>query len=171
MSNGGFVTGNGIQTDQVAVLDAVLTQLRTVTTFQGENTAFLSMHTEPLDEMRQNVYATVCPMSGQFDEALFRGYGVAYEATGFIVNVFSQMRLDRPDGDVSMLTDATRGLLVLKKQVLDAFTNHILVDTEGNGLLSSSIRPINSSHPNRDDEGIGTFSLMFATDFSWNLSF
>lgn len=161
----------GVSTDQVTVLNAVVALLKaSVPELSGDNTCFLSLHTDPIENQRQNIYATVAPMSGQYDEPLFAGMGVAVEHSGVIVTVFSQMRLDRPDGDTSMLTDQTRGLLPLKQSVLKALNGAMLQDPNSNNILLSAMRPVNSSHPSRADEKLGTFSLAFTTDFQWNLN-
>jgi len=167
----GIFANAGFPTDQITVLNAVVALLQaSVSALAGDNLCFLSMHTDPIENYRQNIYATVAPMSGRYDEDLFRGSGNAVEQSGVIVTVFSQMRLDRPDADTRMLTDETRGLLTLKKQILKALNAKQLQDGEGNNILTSVMRPINAGHPGRASEEMGTFSLAFATDFLWNLS-
>lgn len=174
----GMFANAGFPTDQVTVLNAVVALLQaSVVMLSGNNTCFLSMHTDPIESQRQNLYASVAPMSGQYDEGIFAGAarisgqssGVL-EQTGVIVTVFSQMRLDRPDADSKMLTDETRGLLALKRQILSALSGRQLQDADGNNILTTVMRPINASHPGRAAEETGAFSVAFSTDFVWDLS-
>lgn len=168
-----FSNHNAIPTDQVTVLLAVVARIRDqVPLLSQENNCFLSMSMDPIGEQRQDIYATVAPMSGRFDHEMFVGAGDAgaCEQTGVIITVFSQMRLDRPSQDLQMLTQESRGLLLLKKQILKALAGHDLQDSSGNRILRDRIEPLNASHPQRYDESEGTFSLSFATNFVWDLS-
>ena len=111
-------------------------------------------------------------MSGQFDSEMFAGAGAAgtAEKSGVIVTVFSQMKLDRSDSDESMLLHESRGLLGLKKVILKALSAHSLVDHSGHQILLNLMEPMNSGHPRDDGDAVGEFSVVFATDFVWDLS-
>jgi len=167
----GFTGLCGNPTDQVTVLNAVIALLQAgVPKLAGPNTCFLSMDTEPLGNQRQNIYGTVCPMGGSYDGELFDGGAEAVEHSGVIVTVFSAMKLDRADADVAMLTDASRGLLGLKQQVLKSLVGKMLVDQSSNNILLRPMRPLQADHPNRHNDTKGKFSLMFETIFQWNLN-
>lgn len=167
-----FATPHGCPTDQATVLQAVVDRLRDqVSELRGENLCFLSMKPTPRTEVRQNIYATVCPMGGTYDPEMFAGAGAAgvWEKTGVIVTVFSRMQLDRSDGDELMLLHDTRGLLKLKKLILKALSDHDLLGADGNPLLLEAMAPLSSGHPRDNNESVGEFSLSFSTDFIWDL--
>ena len=166
-----MATDWGTPTDQVTVLQAVVTRLQSqIAKLHGDNLCFLSMDPEPIGEQRQNLYATVAPMGGRFDDAISDGSGSVNELSGVVVTVWSGMRLDRADADALMMTDAARGLLTLKQQILKALSGYALLDHSGNKILVRPMRPINAGHPQRESEAKGSFSLSFSTDFIWNLS-
>ncbi len=171
-TGGGLTANAGFPTDQITVLDAVVARIQShVPLLKGDNTVFLSLTTDPIQSERQNIYATVAPMGGQYDEGLFTGIGIAAEDTGCIVTVFTQMRLDRSDEATKLLTDNQRGLLLIKKQLLACLTNYMLQDANSNNILRRPMRPINAGHPQKESEKQGSFSLAFTTDFTWSLGF
>ena len=166
-----MTTGYGTPTTQIKVLEAVVKALRdAIPQLQGENTCFLSMDPEPLHEERQNLFATVCPMAGRFDDEIHHGSDYANELSGVLITVWSGMKLDRPGGDKMMMTESARGLLSLKRLILKALNGLELKDKEGNTIVCRPMRPLNAGHPQRRDEDKGSFSLSFATDFIWDLS-
>jgi hypothetical protein len=165
------VTCNGHPTTQVTVLQAIVERLRSqVAQLSSESTCFLSMDPEPCHEERQNLYATVAPMSGRFDDEIFDGSAYANELAGVVITVWSMMKLDRPGGDVRMMTEDARGLLNLKRAILKALKGHDLLDGEGHKILVRPMRPLNAGHPQRHEEEQGSFSLSFSTDFIWDLT-
>ncbi len=161
----------GTPTTQTAILQAVAARIRSqVTRLDGENLCFLSMHPQPAHEMRQPLYATVAPMSGRYDDEIFDGSGDTLEKSGVVITVWNDVKLDRQGGDERSLTDESRGLLTLKRLILKALSEHTLLDANSNKILKEPMRPINSGHPNRNDEEHGSFSVSFSTDFVWDLS-
>lgn len=167
-----FATPHGCPTDHATVLQAVVDRLRyEVSELSAENLCFLSMKPTPRTDVRQNLYATVCPMGGTFDPEMFSGAGAAgiCEKTGVIVTVFSQMKLDRADSDEIMLLHDARGLLKLKQRILKALSDHDLLGADGNPLLLEAMAPLSSGHPRDNNESVGEFSLSFSTDFIWDL--
>ncbi len=161
----------GTPTNQIAILEAVVSRLQSeVPQLQGDNTCFMSMSVEPSSEQRQTLYATVSPMGGRYDDGIFVGSGDVNELTGVVITVWSAMKLDRPNGDKYMMTDATRGLLTLKQDILRAMIKKgPLMDSNGNIIISKPMQPINAGHPQRADDALGAFSLSFSTDFVWDL--
>jgi len=161
----------GFPTNQIDVLNAIKERIKSqVSQLAGANLVWLSL-ADPIPEERQNIFATITPLGGTFDEGFFVGTGSALELAGVQITVYSANRLDRPDADESMLTDPTRGLLALKHALLVALTNWMPTDADsGIGLLERPMRPTTSGHPGRASEDAGMFSLNFATDFLWSSS-
>lgn len=159
-------------TDQATVLQAVVDRIRDqVPRLGAANTCFISMKPEPRTDVRQSIYCTVCPMSGDYDQEMFAGSGAqgVIEHSGVIVTVFSQMKLDRADADEQMLLHLDRGLLRLKGQILKALAGHSLVNGLNQQLLLQPMAPLNSGYPRDAGDSAGEFSLSFSTDFRWDL--
>lgn len=153
------------------VLQAVVTRLQTaVPQLNGDNRCFVSMSPEPEAEQRQNLYATVCPMSGRYDDAVWAGSGVAEELSGVVVTVFSNIKLGRPGDDASSLGASERGLLVVKRAVLKALNAYVLLNANAEQIISRPMKPLGSGHPQFQETDIGSISLNFSTDFVWDLS-
>ncbi len=168
-----FSTPYLVPTDQATVLQAVVDRIQAqVPDLDADNRCFISMKPEPRTDVRQSIYCTVCPMSGDYDQEMFAGAGAdgVVEHSGVIVTVFSQMKLDRSDADASMLLHADRGLLKLKGLILKALAGHSLANSSNEMILLQPMAPINSGYPRDASENAGEFSLSFSTDFRWDLS-
>jgi hypothetical protein len=78
MSMPGFIgTQNAIPTDQVTVLQAVVALIQAaIPSLAEDNTCFFSLDPSATPEERQNLYAVVTPLNGQFDAELFAGYSL-----------------------------------------------------------------------------------------------
>lgn len=164
-------------TDQVDVLQAVVSRLiREVDKFTDTN-CFLTA--EPPDEppanVRNNLFCTVSPTNGQFDQGVHEGGGIntTFEDAGVEIVIFNAVKLDRVGHDSALLTEASRGLLVLKKQILKALSGHDLQDGNGEEILINLMAPLLSKNPrsSKGKEGaVGDLSLQFSTDFEWDLT-
>ena len=165
---------SGIATNHIAVLDAVIARLLATIDQLKPSTCFLSLDTRPSIALQSNLFVTVAPMGGIFNVGVFDGGGRdgVLEETGVIVSAFSAMRLDRMEHAAKVLSDNSRGLLIMKHRVLDALAGHDLQDFFGNSLLTSLMQPVNSGHPQEalyGEHHVG-FSLAFSTPFEWDLS-
>jgi hypothetical protein len=162
-------------TSQVTVLNAVVDRLISEIPTLTESTCFLSLEAEPTIEIQSNLFVTVCPIGAGFDNSTFDGmaYDGVLENSGVIVSAWSAMRLDRNEHARAVLTDDSRGLLILKQKILKALSGIMLTDPDdGHSLLTALCQPINSNHPQRAPFGekhVG-FSLTFATPFYWDLT-
>jgi hypothetical protein len=162
-----------IPTTQVAVLDAVIQRLIAEIPSLTPSTCFLSLDPEPTIALSSQVFVTVAPLGGQFDQGVFDGHGAfgILEHSGVLVSAWSSMRLDQNEHAAAVLSDESRGLLVLKQRILKALAGHDLQDADGNSLLTALMEPRSAQHPQRAAFGerhVG-FTLAFATPFDWDI--
>jgi hypothetical protein len=164
-----------VDTNQATVLQAVVDRLiASVVTDPKltDETCFASLFPVPPLLLPSNLFLTVAPIEGQFEPGLHEGGGIyqTSEEAGVVVTVFTRMLLDRGGRSVKVLTESTRGLLVVKRLVLKALSGHDLVDPVGNQLLRNLMAPLNCDPPKfLDEDKIGYLSLRFSTDFDWDL--
>lgn len=160
-----------VATNQVDVLNAVVARLIAQVSGLNSSTCFISDTPEPPAASQNNLFVTVAPTGGRFDEEAQIGAGAAelIEYVGFAVTIWSAMKLDRNEHANYLLTDATRGLLAVKKSVLKALVGHNLQVTGGDALVAY-IRAINSSPPGYTQGGLGRITLTFSSEFLWDLS-
>lgn len=110
---------------------------------------------------------------GSFDLDLWEGGGrhQTCEQATVIVTGYSRVKLDRPDHWQKILRDESRGLLVVKKKILDVCCGYDLLDSSGNSLLRNPLYPLHAYRPTYDKQAsIGRVSIEFATDFDWELT-
>lgn len=162
-----------IPTTQTAVLSAVVTRLHAqVSELGNESVCFVSDYPYPPPNVASDLFATVSPVDGQFDEDIQVGAGnnSLIEYAGIVVTVFSRMKLDRAGKTESLLQDADRGLLPIKRKILKALASHRLL-SGSDELLTSYLHALKSSAPRYDpDLKMGVMSLFFKTDFEWDLT-
>jgi hypothetical protein len=163
-----------IPTTQSTVLERVVARIIEAVPPLNATTCFLSLDPEPDQRLSQNLFCTVSPMGGEFDQGALAGGGfhTPFENSGVIVSVWSAMALDRPEHAAKVLNDATRGLLRIKRKLLRALTGHDLLDADGNGILIDLMAPLQAQHPRAGSshEKLTGFSLTFSTNFEWDLS-
>lgn len=162
-----------IATNQVDVLAAVVTRLKAaVSELDGDSLCYVSDYPAPPEQAINDLFATVSPSDGTFDVDLQEGAAAndVREYAGVLVTVFSKMKLDRHGRTDSLLSDATRGLLPLKRKILKALAGHRLQDGSGNDLTVNYLFAQKASAPRWDaDAKLGVMSLYFSTDFLWDL--
>jgi len=168
------------ETDQVTVLEAVLLRLKDrMPDVFTDKTLFLTAAPpdEPPENVRDNLFATVSPINGSFDQGVHVGAGIhgTIEETGVIVVVFNAIKLDRVQHDAEMLTNSARGLLSLKRRILAALSGHDLLDDDDEPLLANLMAPLQSQAPRsmwqdgKRPRSVGDLALAFSTDFLWSL--
>lgn len=161
-------------TTHLEVLDAVIARLLTRIPTLNPSTCFFSTNPQPSIWRNGNLFVTVAPQGGTFDQAEFNGMGRAgiVEQTGVIVTCWSAIKLDSTERDLYALRDPDRGLLGWKLKLLDALAGHKLLGLDGQELLTSYLRPTMTQYPQTagDDGKFSGISIEFATDFNWRLS-
>lgn len=168
---------NPIPTDHATVLQAVVDRLIDQLEDVGVSgkTCFIADEPEIVETpSADNLFITVCPIDSQFDEGALVGAAenLCIEESGVLVSIHSAMDLDRVEHAKAVLTNSQRGLLVIKQRILKALTGHRLVDGGGNELLVNLIHPMRAQNlvPRNDRTRLKRVSLMFSTDFQWDLS-
>lgn len=171
---------NSAFTNQDIVLSKVVDRLRSqIVEFNAKNTCFVSLDPEPEEEQRQSIFATVSPIDGEYDQGTFDGAGRhgVLERSGFTVTVFSLVKLDRPDEQFQALQHESRGLLILKKKVLQAILvgddggTWMPTNASGASLLTDFIAPVRAGFPMAaDNSKHAKLSVTFLANWQWDLS-
>jgi len=122
-----------------------------------------------------DIFCTVVPRDGVFDEAMFAGGGIdcLSERTAVAVNVFSFVRSGESGGTNAAIYSEQRGLLSnYKPRILRA----LLLDWEptfdGQSLLRDMLRPVRSVGPKAvtvNKRKYLSLTLEFATHFDWEI--
>lgn len=158
-----------VPTDQLTLLNAVVAQLVDQLSLNAE-TCFIS--DDPVPEYWPgDPTITVTTVDGTFPEGFLAGGGVntAAEYTGIAVNVFTRNMLD----EAGHAQQITATLLTLKLQVLKALTMFDPTNDDGNNILRNLMAPERSvriQETEIDGNRAHFFSLVFTTDFDWDLS-
>ncbi|MCC7424837.1 MAG: hypothetical protein IT428_31585, partial [Planctomycetaceae bacterium] len=97
------------------------------------------------------------------------GGNVLIENAGVTVTIFSKCKLDRVGQSAVVLTDATKGLLVKKQQILKALVGWMPVDGSGDQIGTAHMRALGCSPIGQYADG-ARMSLQFATEFLWDLT-
>jgi hypothetical protein len=168
---------NPVATDHVTVLEAVARRLRDEVDEFNESTCIVTAN-PPRDippNINHNVFCTVSPTDGNYDESAFVGgaENSLIEEAGVMIVLMSSVKLDRVGHNSEILAHESRGLLQIKAKILKTLTGHQLKDTSGNWLLTEYMRPIRSESPQSgEDSGrdIGDLAIVFATPFLWDLT-
>ena len=163
-----------VATTQVDVLEAVISRLISQLTELKASNCYLSLEPYPDERITHPLCCIVSPMGGVYDATVFEGAGSnsLIENSGVIVSVWSNLKLDQSGHAERVLNDAARGLIVLKRKILMALTGHDLLDSDGNQILVALMAPRQAEHPQKGvmKDNLTGFSLMFSTDFEWDLS-
>lgn len=164
-----------IPTTQDVVLQRVVARL--ISQLSGSGFAAANCYVAdppepPTTDMAHNLFVLVTAGSGQYPDDVHAGGGAntPFEESSVWVTIYSRIKLDRPFAADASLTNASRGLLPIKRLVLKALCGHNLLDGSGNEILTRYMAPFNCSQPGRDTEDFAAVSLAFHTDFEWDLS-
>lgn len=177
MSGSGFgATASVCPTDQVTVLNAVVAKIRKdmADIFGNDQTCFITARPIPSVEVSEEMFCTVCPDSSQFDQGMPDG-GASWqicENSVFRVTAFTKIALDQMEHETIAFLDGDRGLLVLKKRLLQCLAGQQLYSPAGNPLLLECLRPAHCRHEeNRQDmDDFSSFGLSFEGRFFWDLT-
>ena len=164
-----------VATGQATVLQAVVDRLiaQVTSPVLTESTCFVCLDPDTeIPQRSSNLYVTVSPMDSQFDQPAIEGGGNvnSIEQSGVTVTMRSAIKLDKAGSASDALMHASRGLLLVKRQVLKALVGQQLQDGSGNDLLTSLIAPLNGDRGRYDEENmIFRLSVSFALDYEWDL--
>jgi len=116
---------------------------------------------------------TVALGDGVFDVEHQEGGGANQltEQVTIEVTVYTRIKLDPVDHHGYLLGDDRRGLLELKRKILQALVGIDLEDAAGDTFLRQFLYAKAAAAPVYDPEkGIGWVSIYFGVDYDWNLS-
>ena len=181
-NGGGFFGGQVRPTTQVEVLLAVVAKIQeNVPAFPDSESCFVSDTPWPGVDIQGNLFCTVAPSDGSFDQGLMDGsgnLGVA-ELTQIVVTVWSRIEMDQIERFQAGLTDPQRGLLPLKQMILKALAGKNLngddpdITEETNEdsvlLLMEALSPSRARHQPQKIDDFASFSLSFDAKFNWDL--
>lgn len=177
----GFLSENWKPTNQIKILEMVKSVLITELADSDftDKTVFLTLDPDPEASTRDNVFMTISPNDGQFDQGELEGGGqeMCLENSAVIIAVYSKKQLDRIGEHEHILLGEgdgtkTRSILDLKRRILQIFTNRMLEDSaDDTPILVNHMQPVHATRPqvnrqmNKADLG-----LIFSTDFVWDLT-
>lgn len=161
-------------TTHLNVCEAVVLKLLATYADLKPETCFLTLDPELPFELGHNLFVTVTPIGGEFDISIFDGQAQfgTNERASVVVTVWTAIRLDQKGKAAAALGNAARGLLPWKWRILKTFSGLDLQDADGKKILTALMAPLRAIHPSRMEEGekhLG-ISIVFATDFDWDLT-
>lgn len=168
-----------IDITQDKVIEAVVFHLRR--DFElSDRQCFMTIDPQnPVVPIGGDYWLTVSPGDGQYDDELMAAMIVEQCVEHSIVSVFAYTRiqLDSTDHEALLLTEATRGLLTLKKRILRSMSG-IDLKYDGDEFVRELLTATYAHAPSRgvieqnDGPGltIGMIGLDFRTVFDWDLS-
>lgn len=157
-----------------AALRLLILNLKGVT----EKNCYIATDPEPPYKISDSLMVILSLSDGQFHDGLHEGGGKfqCMEQFDIIVTLISRISPDRAGRERETLADAVRGILKLKKRVLDILcTADLTFNVAGQAgvspFLTQLLAPSGCTRPVRN-EGDNTVSLAirFAADFMWNLN-
>lgn len=119
----------------------------------------------------QELYCTVSPTSGSFDESLFDGGGREQTSLegGIVVKCFSMLQLDQPGQDSVMLIDRSRGVMRKLHEILAALAGFMPVSADGlDTLARNPLIPATYAF-SHDGRRWGAVEVAFRLSFDWDL--
>lgn len=145
--------------------------LRSIDELRPETCVVTVVPDAAVPPVAQDLYCTISPTAGSFDESLFDGGGREQTALdgGLVVKVFSAIQLDQPGQDSVMLLDRSRGVLRKLHEVLGALAGYLPVDDDGNELTRNPLIPAEYSF-SHDGRRWGAVQVSFRLEFDWDLS-
>lgn len=161
-----------VATTQIAVFNALLTQLRTLSQFNASNSWISDDPQTSIAAMERKKLACVLyPYEGSYGELEFTGGGddTVVEYTGFTAAVYVQSSLRQPSKPYQVLSDGTTGLWTIKRLILKLYSGTWLDNGSGKSLLTQQIEPIFGERPTIQGEPVGDLALSFRTPFQWDL--
>jgi len=160
-----------IDVDLNQVLAAVVLRLQAVLTL-NDSTCFYSINPDSPPPAPADLYLVVTPDGGTFDDGMFEGGGEKQLTcdTGFVVTIKTAMRLDAGGKDKERLTNASRGMIQMVGQILDALAGHDLLLSTGDAFLRGLLQPQGFGAPQKDGEKLGSIPLTFNLSFDWDVT-
>ncbi len=157
--------------DIVSIWTAVIARLRTQLSLNSDTCFFwLGGGSDPQPPpVATDLFLTVAPDGGTFDEGLQDGGGAAQNTikTGIAVTIYTQIFLENDSRDDQFLTHSTKGVGAMFTRVCNALIDH---DPTFSGVyaMREQIRPSGFSAPRRSSiDRYGKMTIMF--ELTWDL--
>jgi hypothetical protein len=161
-----------VPTTQIAVFDAIVARVRTLTQFGTEN-CYVSddPHAEIPALVRKKIACLIYPMEGSYGEPEYEGGGdsTVIEYTGFTAALYVDSKLRQSGKPYLLMSDPVFGLWTIKRELLKLFCGKWLENGSGKSLLTQQIQPIFGERPTIQGEPVGDLALSFSTPFQWEL--
>lgn len=158
---------------QSQVLQAIVAHLRDTLDLNNRNCyESLMPDAPPTLPVGGEIIVSVAPGEGQFVEGEQQVGNITEEWT-IIVTAYSRIRLASTDHDFETLQDDQRGLLEMKRKVLQALCGDdpTTDDEDANTFVRQLLYAIRADRPQHDrDKEIGWISIIFGVDFDWDLT-
>lgn len=160
-----------IATDQSTVLQRVVARLIDQIDALNTSNCYASAEPDPTVEKSHHLFVQVSVGDGQYNGVGGGGINQVFEESSVWVTVFSRIKLDQVHQSKQALYDASRGLLTLKKSILQALAGHDLQDDSGDEILISYMAPRVAARPVKEAwDGFSVISIQVSTDFEWDLT-
>jgi len=164
-----------VPTTQTEVMNALLTQLRTLTLFGPQNSWISD---DPNSELSSNsteskkIACLLYPMEGQYGEAEYEGGGdeTLIEYTGFTAAIYVHSSLRQASKPYLVMSHASFGLWTIKRQLLKLYSGKWLDNGSGQSLTTQQIEPLFGERPTIQGEPVGDLAISFRTPFQWDLT-
>ncbi len=173
MMSGGFSDSARVrQTNEVEILLAIVDAIRhSISELDSDGQCFVSDTEWPDVDVNQNLFCTVKPGKGKFDQSLIDGSGHLGVAESVIitVTVWSRVESDQVEHFVYGLTDPDRGLLVYKQRLLKVLAGKYLYGQDLLSILIEALSPVDATTTPQKVDDFASVSIAFDARFWWNL--
>lgn len=165
-----------VDIQEVDVYTSILTRLRSQL---GLNTSNCSLSISPDDgdvvtPTGGNYFLNVGPGGGEFPADAQEGGGDSQctENLTVLVAIYTKIRTDSVTEDTQTLTEATRGLLAIKRKVLKALVGFDLLDAAGHSFLRKLVLASHTMRPGirRNKNGLAWLTVAFVIGFDHDLA-
>ena len=156
--------------DPIAIFDGIVERLIDQIDGMTEASCYLSLNPEALPSPGPgDLLLVVAPLSGQFDEGAFEGGGneMLTFLGGVVVRIYSPLKVDLPGHDSKFLSDQTKGVLEMGRQVMAALSNWS-PELDDNEQTRDPLIPHGVSY-GRVKQSLGWMEIAFKVNFDWNL--
>lgn len=152
------------------ILDAVVNRLLSeMPNHCRKSNTYIALNPDSFNPNSGELTFIVAPLGGTFDQDYMEGGGENQVTTdgGFLVKIHSPLQLDEPQRDSSFLTDKSKGVLRLVRQVLKTLTNW----SPQNAVHVLSRDPVFPSGYSfsRTERSTGSVEIEFKLKFDWEL--
>lgn len=163
-----------IDVTQDDALLSILTRLRTYMGLDDRNCYEVEDANDiPRIPIGGDFWLTVAAGDGEFETGE-QDYSSTTERSTFIVTIYTRIQTDSTDHAEQRIHDPDRGLIPLKRRVLQALVGHDPVTSEGDAFVRHLIHAIRATRPttgNHESSGValGQLQITFGLIFDWDL--